>query len=442
MAAPNPAAAGTYREGSSSTPSFANPGGIAAGSVVVLEFFLDAATTVSAPPTGFVHAPGSPLAVNVTSHSIVRLWKRFSGADASAFAPTLSANAYSAGRTYRVEGCIATGDPWDTNSGTGTAVATDATNGTVTPAVSMTTQAADELLWFGGSDWSGGTWTQPSAGGTWTEQQDTGDGVSTVDTKSQAVAGATGSVTATCTGSDKRGALLGALMSVAPGGGGTSLNAGNDALSVAGNAASLAVGAQAGNDALAVAANAATLATKIPTGNDAVSVAANSATLKAAVPAGGAALSVAAFNVALVVGTQIAVGNAAVAVAANSATLKAAPAVGGAALAVAANSATLAAATPAGGAAAAVAANAASLRVATAAGNAAASVGAFNVSLLAGGPLAVGAGTAAVGAFNVQLVAGGSVRDGRPRLVTSSRPRRITTSGRPGRIETSTGGQR
>jgi hypothetical protein len=328
----------------------------------------------------------------------VRLWAR--NPAGSTYTVSLSASVYSNGQASRVDGCVATGDPWDTNSGIGAAAATatDVTSG-VTPAVSMTTQNNDQLKWFSGSNWSGGAWTPPTS---FTERLDTGDATLTVATLAQTTAGATGSLTATCASSDRRGALLGSLLSVALSGG-TNLDVGNDALSVAGNAATLAVGAQVGNDALSVAANAATLKAAISTGNDALSVAANGATLKAAISTGNDAVSVGAFDASLVVGVQLAVGNDALSVAANSATLKAAISTGNDALSVAANAATLKAAISAGNDALSVTANAASMAVSTGAGAAALSVGAFNASLLSGTPLSVGAAAVSVGAFDVLL---------------------------------------
>lgn len=217
MAAPTVGALGTYRQGSTNTPAFAAPASVVSTSIVVIDFFLDGATTISAlPDASWQHAPGSPLYVNVNSHSLNRIWAR--NPAGGSYTVTLSGSAYSAGQASRADGCVTSGSPWDTNSGTGTAVATDATNGTATPAVSMTTQNNDQLGWFTGTDWSGGTWT-PSTG--WTEQMDSGDGVVTLNTKTLTTAGGTGSVSATCTGSDKRGALLGSLLSTALGGGTT-----------------------------------------------------------------------------------------------------------------------------------------------------------------------------------------------------------------------------
>lgn len=321
MAAPTVGASGTYRQGVSGAPAFANPGSVVANSVVVICFYLDSSTTVTDPGSGFAHAPGSPLRVGAGlggEHSINVIWKRASGSESADYTVTFSGSQYSNGRAFRVDGCVTSGSPWDTNSGTGAAVATDTTNNTTAPAVSMTTQNNDQLNWYMTSNWSGGTWT-PSTG--FTELMDSGDGTCTVNSRSQTTAGGTGSVSATCTGSNKRSAWLGSLLSTAISSG-TSLNAGNDAVAVAANAATLAVGAPAGNDAVSVAANAATLAVGAQVGNDAVSVAAQPVGLAVARSTGGAALSVGAFNASIISGTLAAPGNAAVSIGAYDVTLR------------------------------------------------------------------------------------------------------------------------
>ena len=142
----------------------------------------------------------------------------------------------------------------------------------------------------------------------------------------------------------------------------------------------------AGNDALSVAANAATLAVSTSAGNAAASVAANSATLAVATSAGSAALAVAA----------------------NSATLAVATSAGNAALAVAANAATLAVSTAAGAGAVGVASGDASLAVGVASGHAAVSVGALDAALTSTGAtvLSPGSATISVGAFDATLTGG------------------------------------
>lgn len=213
MVAPTPGAVGTQRTGSTSTPAFAAPAGVGADKIVAIAFFLDGATTISAmPDASWNHAPGSPLYVNVNSHSLNVLWAR--NPAGSTYTVTLSGSAYSEGGAVRYDNCVASGSPWDTNSGIGAAVATDATSGTVTPAVSMTTQSADQCNVHVATNWGGGTWT-PQSG--YTKELGANVGLVTLSDKGQAVAGATGSVSATSTTADKRGAWLGSLLPVSGG---------------------------------------------------------------------------------------------------------------------------------------------------------------------------------------------------------------------------------
>lgn len=212
MAAPAFGSIGTYLQGTATTADFAAPASVASGDVIVIVFYLDASTTVSGLPSGFAHAPGSPLRVGAGlggEHSLNVIAKRATGADAGPYTVTFSASQYRNGAAIRYTGCVASGTFWDANSGTGTAIATDTSNNTVTPAVSMTTSGADEMLVFAATNWSGGTWTPPTS---FTERIDNGDKTLTADDLVQAAAGTTGSVTATCVGSNKRAAWLGALI--------------------------------------------------------------------------------------------------------------------------------------------------------------------------------------------------------------------------------------
>jgi hypothetical protein len=210
MAAPVWASAGTYLSGTASTLNVAVPSGVVADSVVTVTAFLDSTTTVTAAPSGFTQCTASPADI-AANHRLVKYWKRATGADSGTYDFTLSGSAYRNAVAERYSGCVTTGDPWDASPTS----ATDATNGTVTPSVNITTAGADRLVVWSGSDWAGGTWTPPTG---FTERVDQGDGLISVATKTQAVAGATGGVTGTCTGSDKRTAWMGALI---PAGAGT-----------------------------------------------------------------------------------------------------------------------------------------------------------------------------------------------------------------------------
>lgn len=208
MAAPAFGSIGTHLLGSSASASFAVPAGVAANDVIVIPIFIDvAARTLSALAAGFVHAEGSPIVG--ASNSLAVVWKRASGADAGTYDFTLDLSTYRAGSAIRYAGCVTTGSPWDSPVGT----AFDNISGTVTPAVSLNTLGPDRLLAFYATNWGGGAWTPPAS---FTERLDTGDQVITADDLAQAVQGNSGSVTATCVGSDKRTAWLGALIGTTP----------------------------------------------------------------------------------------------------------------------------------------------------------------------------------------------------------------------------------
>jgi len=407
MSGPTFGSIGTLRAGSASTHNIAVPGTPASGDIIVIYLFIDGSATISSLPSGFAHAANSPRTVNsglTQAHSLAVIWKRSTGGDSGTYAVGLSASAFVYANAVQYPGAVASGDPWDaTSAADGGDVAT-----TTTPAVSVTSLGADRLICHAGTnfDGDGGVWSAPSG---YTLRSSGGSGVTNLEIsdKALAVAGSSGSLQASNTHSGRCGAWVGALIGTTSSG--TGVNAGNDAISVAANAATLAVATSAGNDAVAVAANAATLAVARSAGNDALAVAANGATLTVATSAGNGAVAVAAFNASILVGTMLPTGGDAVAVAANSATLTVARSVGNDAVSVAANSATLAVARSAGNDAVAVAANPATLAVARGAGTGAVAVGAFDAALSYGTRVTTGGTAVAVGAFDVvlQLGAGG-----------------------------------
>jgi hypothetical protein len=209
VAAPAYGTSGAWGSTATTTLNLAVPASVASGDIIVAEFFIDGSTVTITGPAGFAHAPNSPRTVNAGgggNHSVNVLWKRASAADSGTYAFTLSAGGYAEGQAHRFTTCIASGNPWDGN----TASTGDggATNSTTTPAVSFTTTGPDELFFFAGTNWSGGAWTPPTG---FTEITDNASDA-TADYKVQASAGSSGTVQATCAGSDKVGAWLGALI--------------------------------------------------------------------------------------------------------------------------------------------------------------------------------------------------------------------------------------
>src|SRR5262245_14862679 len=214
MAAPAFGTAGTQVQTTASTMNVDVPDSVAAGDIIVVTVFIETTggdATVTGLATDFAFAPDGQIVVSGgNNHRQYVMWKRATGADSTAgtYDFTLSSSHYFNAQAIRYTGAVGSGDPWDvTNS-----AESGATSGTVTPAVSDTTTVADTLLIWSGTNWSGGSWTPPTS---FTERRDTGDGVCTVADLAQAAAGATGSITGTCTSSDRRTAWLGALKSEA-----------------------------------------------------------------------------------------------------------------------------------------------------------------------------------------------------------------------------------
>jgi len=212
MGIPAYGSTGTHLFGTSSSANFAVPASVAADDIIIIPIYVDGSATITALASGFAHAEGSPasLPAGGGQHSLAVVWKRATGADTGTYDFTLSTSIYRAGSAIRYTGCVTSGSPWDSPTSTATSTAND----TVTPAVSITTAGADRLLIFAATNWAGGAWTPPTG---FTERMDTGDQIHTEDDKGQASAGSSGSVTATCAGSDKRIAFLGALIGASAG---------------------------------------------------------------------------------------------------------------------------------------------------------------------------------------------------------------------------------
>ena len=206
MVAPGPGVAGTTLAGASDTTApIAVPAGVTSGQIILVDLYLEASRTVT-PPSGFTEI-GTVAATSTTWHH--RFWKRATGSDAGTYSFSWTGATYRRGAAVRYPGCVATGTPYDTGAGAPVSAARSSA-GTVTPGVSLTTQGVDRLLVWSGTSFSFGSWTQPTAGGTWTERYDSNE--ITGAEKSQAVAGATGTVTGTSSASDSQTAWLLALI--------------------------------------------------------------------------------------------------------------------------------------------------------------------------------------------------------------------------------------
>lgn len=195
--------AGTYLTGTSATAAVAVPSGVTAGQVILVHLYKESTATVT-PPSGFTELTPAPFTTSsVHTHHV--FWKRATGSDSGTYSFTWSGSTFREAVAIRYTGCATSGVPVDVFN-----TAARSTNGTVTPAVSLTTTGADRLLEWAGSNFNAGSWTPPSG---FTERVDAA-GCLSVATLGQSTAGSTGSVTGTCSGSSSETGWLLALLPV------------------------------------------------------------------------------------------------------------------------------------------------------------------------------------------------------------------------------------
>lgn len=211
MAAPVFGAAGTYDTGTSAAPAIGVPSGVTSGQIILVALYKEIVATVTTLPTGFAEATASPISTTASGvHSLHLFWKRATGADSGTYTFGWTGSTYWEASATRFTGCIASGNPFDTGAGAPTS-AQRSSNGTVTPGVSLTTQGADRLLVHTGGNWQTGTWTAATG---FTKRIDNASDL-LLETETFTSAGASGTVTASCSGSSSETAWLGALLPVA-----------------------------------------------------------------------------------------------------------------------------------------------------------------------------------------------------------------------------------
>jgi len=204
MAAPAWGAAGTYYNpgGTGTSVVLPVPSGIAAGHIILLCLYIESTATVT-PPTGFVEIPQTaPTASTTGSVQYSRIfWKRATGAESGSYTLTWSGAAFRAGVAVRFTGVVATGNPWDVTDTNGRS-----SNGTVTPAVAVTTTGIERLLVWIGTSWTDVTWTPPTG---FTERVDAD--FTGIATREWPTASNTGNVTGTSSSSHHQTGWLIAL---------------------------------------------------------------------------------------------------------------------------------------------------------------------------------------------------------------------------------------
>lgn len=206
MALPSVGALGANSSSASGTSvAVAAPASVVNLSVVVVGIFLDGAAQTVTPPAGWSEAENSPIDVSPTSHGLHVFWHRASGSEAGPYTFSWTSSTYRSTFAARIDNAVTSGTPFDspTNS------AMDSASATTSPAVSTTSLGADRLDIYWSTNWSGGTWTAPSG---FTKQREGVDQVIVLCTHDHPTAGSTGALSASCTGSDKRTAFVGALI--------------------------------------------------------------------------------------------------------------------------------------------------------------------------------------------------------------------------------------
>jgi hypothetical protein len=199
MAAPAYGTATGLGGASGSTANVLVPTTPAAGSGVVDLVFLyyeDSNTGVT-PASGFTEAPDSPI---VTNNFILRIYWKPATASSGTYNFTLPTSTWRECMAVRFTGADTT-SPFDVTN-----KALDNASNTTSPAVSDTTTGPDRLWVHAVANFSGGTTT---FGGGFTKNADAGE--IAMATLAQAVAGASGSLTATHTTAAIDAAWLGAL---------------------------------------------------------------------------------------------------------------------------------------------------------------------------------------------------------------------------------------
>ena len=161
------------------------PSSISANDIVLISIYKEDTGAVT-PAAGFTEKGTAP--TTTAPQGQYTFWKRMSGGESGTVTFSWTNNVFRAATANRITGCITTGDPIEgfntnfNNSSSGTS-----------PAVSLGSTSVDTLLYWAGTDFTGGnTWTAPS---TYTKRGDVdvlGDA-----TKDNTAGGATGSVTGT-----------------------------------------------------------------------------------------------------------------------------------------------------------------------------------------------------------------------------------------------------
>lgn len=205
------AAGASLGAGFSTSRAFAVPSGAAIDDVVVI-VVCNEDGTVNSLPSGFAHAASSPVITSLGDVLRVNIiWKRLTAADTGTYTVGFSTNTFNSGQAFLFRGVVTSGSPFDSGVSTG---ATGASASTTSPVTNITTTGPDRLLLHGVGSWMDlvvDTDGFPPTGFTVRGDLKT----FMCSTKTQAAAGATGSLTATASDASTWAVWLGALLPVA-----------------------------------------------------------------------------------------------------------------------------------------------------------------------------------------------------------------------------------
>ncbi len=210
MAAPVFGTAGTYLGGASSaSAAVAVPASVAADDIILVHLYKENTAAIT-PPAGFTQVTNSPIATTTSVSQQSVWWKRATGGDTGTYTFSWTGSAWTEGVATRYTGCVTSGDPTEVNN-----FATSGSTAVLaSPAVSGTTADVDRLLVWGATNFNGGGQITAPTGFTGRDGHTTGPtpGAIGCATKTQAAAGATGSVTSNWNISDVCTASLVALL--------------------------------------------------------------------------------------------------------------------------------------------------------------------------------------------------------------------------------------
>ena len=132
------------------------PSGVVAGDVVIVSIYKENTNAVT-PPAGYTEKPASGPSTTApqAQHTF---WHRASGSESGTVTFSWTGSVFCAATADRISGCVSTGDPVEGTPATNSSNASVATLN-----VSLAATSANTLLYWAGTDFTGGNaWTPPT----------------------------------------------------------------------------------------------------------------------------------------------------------------------------------------------------------------------------------------------------------------------------------------